>query len=152
MKTKTVVYSAVIAALYAVMVWGLAPLSFGFLQMRAANVLKALAVLRWEFGLGFAMGNFIANQASPFGALDWAIMPVFDFLGVWLAYQLRRHVWLAVLVQSAVIAVGVATFPLGLGAGLPWLLSFASVFASSALVIGAGSVVLLPIVKKVGIR
>jgi len=132
------------AALYAVAVVALAPVSFFAVQFRAANMLKALAVCCPEFALGFALGDFIANQASPFGPLDWAIMPVFDFAGAWLAWRLRRLRWGAVVVQSAVIAAGVATFPLGLGAGLPWLASFASVFASTVVIIGAGTLVLVP--------
>lgn len=142
--TKRVVYAAIIGALYFVMVVGLAPVSFHVLQFRAANVLKALALCRPEFAFGFALGNFFANQASPFGVLDWGIMPLFDVAGALAAWHLRRWRWLAVIAQSAVIAVGVATFPLGLGAGLPWLMSFASVFASSAIIIGAGVLMLVP--------
>jgi len=142
--TKKVVYAAIIGALYFVMVIGIAPLSYHVLQFRAANVIKALALCRPEFAFGFALGNFFANQASPFGWLDWAIMPLFDVASALAAWHLRRWRWLAVIVQSAVIATGVATFPLGLGAGLPWLASFASVFVSSAVIIGAGVVILVP--------
>lgn len=147
--TRLVVYTAVIAALYYVLVVMLAPISFYALQFRIANVLKALAVCRWEFALGYALGDLFANQASPFGVLDWGVMPLFDLAGALAAYALRKarvrgFPWASVFTQSAIIAVGVATFPLGLGAGLPWTLSFASVFASSVVVIGAGSAVLLP--------
>lgn len=152
--TKRVVYAAIMGALYFVMVIGLAPISYHVLQFRAANVLKALAVCRPEFALGFALGNFFANQASPFGWLDWGIMPLFDVAGALTAYalrkvQLRRFPWAAILAQSTIIAIGVATFPLGLGAGLPWVLSFVSVFASSVILIGAGAVILLPAYRAV---
>lgn len=146
--TKAVVYTAIIAALYYVMVIGLAPLAFHALQFRAANVLKSLAVLHPAFGFGFAMGNFFANLSSPFGILDWGIMPFFDFASAYLAYRLRSKLWVAVLVQSLVIAVGVATFPLGIGGNLPWLVSFISVFVSTMIIIGTGTVVLLPLVKR----
>lgn len=148
-QTKYVVYAAIIGALYFVMVVGLAPISFHILQFRAANVLKALAICRPEFAFGFALGNFFANQASPFGILDWGIMPLFDICGALSAWLLRRIKWLAICVQSATIAVGVATFPLGLGAGFPWLLSFISVFLSSAIIIGAGVVILVPAYKAI---
>ncbi len=128
MKTRTVVNAAIVAALYYVLVVGLAPISFTIFQFRIANVLKSLAVLHPSFGLGYAIGNFFANQLSPFGALDWAVMPLFDFGGAYLAYLLRKRLWLAVGIQSLVIAVGVATFPLGIGARLPWLGSFFLVF------------------------
>lgn len=144
LNTRHVVYAAIIGALYFILVVGLAPISFHVLQFRAANMLKALAICRPEFALGFALGDFFANQASPFGILDWGVMPFFDIGGALLAYALRRRKWVAVGAQSAIIAIGVATFPLGLGAGLPWLFSFASVFTSSMLVIGAGTIILLP--------
>lgn len=150
--TRAVVYAAIIAALYFVMVILFAPLSFYALQFRLANVLKALAVCRPEFALGFALGDFFANQASPFGPLDWAIMPLFDVAGALTAYLLRRWIWLAVGAQSAIIAVGVAAFPLGLGAGLPVPLTFVYVFISSAILIGAGTVVLLPAYQAVANR
>lgn len=147
--TRRVVYAAIIGALYFVAVISLAPVSFHVLQFRAANVLKALALCRPEFAFGFGLGNFFANQASPFGFLDWAVMPLFDVAGALLAWRLRRWRWLAVVAQAGVIAVGVATFPLGLGAGLPWLMSFASVFISSAVIIGAGTLILVPAYKTV---
>lgn len=146
--TKTIVYASIIAALYYVMVIGLAPVSFDILQFRFANILKSLAVLNPAFSIGYAIGDFFANQLSPFGILDWGIMPIFDFVGAISAYVLRKRIWLAVIVQSLIIAVGVATFPLGLGGNLPWLMSFISVFISSLLIISAGSIIILPIVKK----
>lgn len=146
--TRYVVYAAVVGALYYIFVVGLAPLSFYALQFRAANILKALAVCHPAFAFGFAMGDFFANQMSPFGWLDWGIMPFFDIAGAILAYKvykMKGWKWLAVIVQSAVIAIGVATFPLGLGARLPWLMSFSSVFVSSLIIIGIGTITLLPI-------
>lgn len=143
-RTSYVVYAAIVGALYFVLTVALAPISYHVLQFRVANVLKALALCRPEFAFGFALGNLFANQASPFGFLDWGVMPLFDVMGALAAYGLRRWKWVAVGAQSAIIALGVATFPLGLGAGLPWALSFASVFVSSAVIIGAGVAVLVP--------
>ena len=147
--TKRVVYAAIVGALYFVMVLALAPVSFGVLQFRAANMLKALAVCRPEFAAGYALGDFFANQASPFGVWDWGVMPVFDFLGALVAWWLRRvrvrgFPWLSVLAQSVIVAVGVATFPLGLGGGFPWLASFVSVLASTVVAVSAGTVILVP--------
>lgn len=150
--TRYVVYAAVIGALYYVLVVGLAPISYDVLQFRVANVLKGLAICRPEFALGYAIGDFFANQASPFGLLDWLIMPFFDTAGALLAYQLRKTRWWAVVVQSAIIAIGVATFPLGLGARLPWLVSFVSVFVSSLTIIGIGTAILVPAYEALRLR
>jgi len=147
--TNQITRAALIAAAYASAVLAFAPISYGIFQLRAATLIKSLAVLRPEFAVGFAIGNLIANQVSPFGIYDWGIMPLFDLAGAYTAYRLRSRPWLAVLAQSLVIAVGVATFPLGLGAHLPWLLSFTSVFLSTLALITAGTIALVPAVKAV---
>ena len=149
MKTHQITRAALIAAAYASAVLAFAPVSYGIFQLRAATLIKSLAILRPEFAVGFAVGNLIANQASPFGFYDWGIMPLFDLAGAYTAYRLRSRPWLAILAQALIIAAGVATFPLGLGAHLPWILSFTSVFLSTTALIGIGTAVLVPAVKAV---
>ena len=62
MKTKEISLIAVIAALYAAMVIVLAPISFGPVQLRLADILIPLAAI---FGLpavyGVTLGAFVAN-------------------------------------------------------------------------------------------
>ena len=77
MKTKEISLIAVIAALYATMVIVLAPMSFGPVQLRFADVLIPLAaILGLPAVYGVALGAFVANAywfMSPidvvFGAL-----------------------------------------------------------------------------------
>lgn len=147
--TRTIVYTALIGALYFVLTLAFAPLSFYALQFRVSNILKALAVCNPAFAFGFAMGDFFANQASPFGPLDWAIMPLFDVGGALAAYALRRSLPAAITAQSAIIALGVAVFPLGLGAGLYMPLTFVYVFISTLVIITGGSLILLPAYKAI---
>lgn len=142
--TRAIVYTALIAALYFVLTIAFAPLSFYALQFRVSNILKALAVCNPAFAFGFALGNFFANQASPFGPLDWAIMPIFDVAGALAAYALRRRLPVAIVAQSAIIALGVAIFPLGLGASMYMPLTFCYVFTSTLVIIAGGSLILLP--------
>jgi len=149
LSTKTIVYAAIMGALYFVLVIAFAPLSFYVLQFRVANVLKALAVCSPAFAFGYAIGDVFANMASPFGPLDWAVMPLFDVAGALTAYALRRHLPVAIVAQSVIIALGVAVFPLGLGAGLPMGLTFCYVFASTLAIIAGGSVILLPAYRAV---
>jgi len=146
---RHITYTALIAAAYAVSVLALAPISFGPLQFRAATMLKALAILRPEFAVGFAIGNSIANHASPFGFWDWLIMPIFDLIGAYTAWKLRRYKPAAIIAQSLIIATAVATFPLGLGGGLPWLPSFACVLITSLVAIAIGTITLLPTLRTV---
>lgn len=143
--TKTVVYAGLMGALYYVFVVGLAPISYDVFQFRIANVLKALAIYHPGLSLGYAIGNFFANQLSPFGMLDWLVMPVFDVIAGLTAWALRKcpaPVWIGA--QSIIIAGAVAVFPLGLGGNIPMLPSFLSVLASTLVVITAGHLLFKP--------
>lgn len=143
-KAHKITFTAMLAAMYAATVFALAPISFGMVQLRAAGMLQGLALVRPEFAVALGIGNFIANQVSPFGIYDWAIMPFFTWAAAHLAWRLRRLPPLALVTQSLLIAIGVATFPLGLGAGLPWLFSFVSVFGSMLIITTLGYIVLAP--------
>lgn len=152
MSTKFIVRMAITAALYIVLMLAFAPVSFEALQFRVASVLLSLAVCGPEFAFGVALGNFFANMASPFGVYDFAIMPVFNIVGGLAAYALRRRLPVAIVTQSAIVALGVAVFPLGLGAGLYMPLTFAYVFTSTLVIIAGGSVILLPAYRAVAER
>jgi len=76
-KTRVIdtVKAAVIAGLYAGLVYALAPISFQEFQIRVADALLILPFLDY-FGfpavIGLAIGCAIANLASPFGVVDIA--------------------------------------------------------------------------------
>lgn len=89
-----------------------------------------MALLSPIMGLGLAVGVALANITSPFGAWDFVAMPLVSYGAALVAYRLRRWPWLAMVVQAAIIAVGVAVFPLYLGGGIPVWPTVAFVFAS----------------------
>lgn len=149
MTTRRLAFTGVLAAMYVVLVFAFAPASFGIIQLRLAGLLQGLALCRPEFAVALGVGNFLANQVSPFGFFDWAIMPWFTWAGAYLAWRLRDIPPLALIVQSAIIGVGVATFPLGMAAGLPWLMSFASVSISMLIITTAGYIVLAPAWRRI---
>lgn len=128
--TRMIVYAGLVAAAYAVATIALAPISYGPLQLRLAGLLKPLALLSPTMGLGLAVGVGLANITSPFGAWDFAVMPLVSYGAAWVAYRLRRFPWVAMVVQAAMIAVGVTVFPLGLGGAIPIWPTVAFVFAS----------------------
>lgn len=68
--TKLLVVTALIAAVYVVMTLAIAPLSFGFIQMRISEVLVLLAFIDKRYVPGLILGCFIANLFSPFGMMD----------------------------------------------------------------------------------
>lgn len=118
-KTRLLVYSGLTAAAYAVITIGLAPISYGPVQFRVASLLKPLALVSPVMCLGLSIGVGLANLTSPFGAWDFIAMPIVSLVAALIAYSLRRLPWLAMVVQAAVIAMGVAVFPLYLGGGIP---------------------------------
>jgi hypothetical protein len=118
-KARLIVYSGLTAAAYAVITIGLAPISYGPVQFRAASLLKPLALASPVMCLGLSVGVGLANLTSPFGAWDFIAMPIVSLVAALIAYSLRRWPWLAMVVQAAVVAMGVAVFPLHLGGGIP---------------------------------
>lgn len=126
-RTRLITLSAAMGALYVVLTLALAPLSYGPLQFRVSEMIKPLALFHPAFAIAFAMGNGIANLFSPFGWYDWFLMALVDGGAALVCWWLRRWPWFAVTVQALIIAAGVALFPLGLGAGLPFLPTFVAV-------------------------
>ncbi len=118
------------AAAYAVLTIALAPISYGPIQFRVASLLTPLALVSPVMGLGLAIGVGLGNITSPFGAWDFVVMPFVSFGAALVAYSLRRWPWLAMVIQAAIVACGVAFFPLYLGGGIPVWPTVLFVFAS----------------------
>lgn len=118
-KTRMIVYAGLTAAAYAVATIGLAPISYGPLQVRVSGLLKPLALMSPTMCIGLAVGVGLSDLASPFGAWDFLAMPVVSLVAALAAYSLRRLPWLAMVVQAAIVAGGVAVFPLHMGGGIP---------------------------------
>lgn len=113
------VYAGLTAAAYAVITIGLAPISYGPIQLRVSSLLKSLALVSPEMCIGLAVGVGLSDLASPFGAWDFVCMPIMSLIAALIAYALRRQPWLAMVVQAAIVALGVAIFPLYMGGGIP---------------------------------
>ena len=91
-KSKSVAEASLFAALYAVGVLMLAPISFGVLQVRVADALIPLsALLGWPVILGVTLGNLVANTlGSPFGAIDIIGGTVANFLASYFAMKVAH--------------------------------------------------------------
>ena len=74
MKIKTVAQAGVIAAFYVVFTGFFAPISFGAVQFRIAEILNLAAFLNPIYAYGVVLGCFISNALfSEFGLLDVVI-------------------------------------------------------------------------------
>lgn len=136
--TRSIVYSALIAAAYVVLTLVLAPIGYGPIQLRVAGLLMAAALLSPTYVLGLAVGVGLANLTSPFGAWDFLAMPLVSYGAGLLAYTLRHFGWGAVLLQASVTAIGVTLFPLYMGGGIPVWPTVAFVWVSNTLIFLAG--------------
>ncbi len=146
LSTRRIVRMATVAALYFVFNTALAPISFGPLQFRVANILMALMFFDVDWCFALAFGVFFANLASPFGPLDWAIMPIVTLAAALVAYYLRR-VWLGIPAWALITAAGVSFFPLGIGAGIPFWATFPYILVTQVLAGVIGCAIFFPFRK-----
>jgi uncharacterized membrane protein len=116
--TRRVVQIAILAALYAVLTWGIAPISYGPIQFRVSEVLKVLVLFDPWLVLGIGIGTLIANLTSPFvGPWELAWMPFSDMAGGLLAWAVYRFV-----LRRRWPAVPMAIYALTTGLAVGWML------------------------------
>lgn len=155
--TTQVVRIAAIAALYAVFTVGIAPLSYGPVQFRVAEIFKVFVLFDPLYALGIGIGTFFGNLASPFvGPWELIFMPLTDMAGGILAYYLYRVTMkrlpllpLAVYAISTSLSVGLMLTVLG--AGGFWLLA-GSVAVSELVILVAGYPLIMWIVRLLRLR
>lgn len=82
LKTKRLVRTAVIAALYALVTVALAPISYGNFQFRVSEILVLLAYFDPFYIGGLTLGCFIANLLGPNGAMDVIFGTLATFISV----------------------------------------------------------------------
>lgn len=118
--TRSIVRASIIAALYAVMTVTISPLSYGPIQFRVAEVLKALALFDPAFILGFTLGNLLSNLTSPYiGPWELIFMPAANLVGASLCWFLRRWPYVGTAAYAIVITLAVSTM-LSVMVGVPW--------------------------------
>ena len=130
MRTRDIAEAAAFAALYAVLTWVLAPISYQVFQFRVAEALKSIVVRRRHLIWAFVVGNALSNMFSPFvGVWELLWMPFMNVLGAgsaWLlGYKIPGLKGMAVggAAYAAWVAFGVS-FMLYMLFSVPWLLTF----------------------------
>jgi len=155
--TKRFVLAAIVAALYAVLTLGLAPISYGVIQFRVSEALKALVLFDPFLAFGIGLGTFIANMASPFaGPWEFIWMPISDILGGFLAWGVftlmrRRFPVVAMIAYSTTTGLSVGLMLMAFGLGGFWILS-AGVIASELIICLAGLPLVLWMVRILEMR
>jgi uncharacterized membrane protein len=81
--------NALLAAIYAALTLGLAPFSYGPVQVRVSECLTLLAFCNRKWIPGLTAGCFLANLGSPFGLPDMVLGTLATFLGIWPMHRLK---------------------------------------------------------------
>jgi len=140
--------TAVFAALYAVGVVFLAPISFQIFQVRVADALLPLAmVFGWPAILGLSLGAFVANVFGGLGPIDMIGGAIANFLAALLAWNIvnrkgKRWMPVGVSVEVLVVTLVVGTY-LSYLLAIPLTLSWLGILLGSVAAIGIlGSILL----------
>ncbi len=164
-KTRVIdtVKAAVVAGLYAGLVYALAPISFQEFQIRVADALLILPFLDY-FGfpavIGLAIGCAIANLASPFGVVDIAFGSFANLAAGLIAWIIGRRsksipaLILASILEALAVSLVVGYFVLYLYGGIPDILvAIVGVLVGSLVSISVLGVSLaLFLLKRLGIK
>ena len=92
MSARKIAVAAVIAAVYAGLTIGLAPISYGAVQFRVAEVLNLMAFFDPVYGLGVILGCFLANLIGPdsLGLMDVFFGTAATAVAVWAIAKIGR--------------------------------------------------------------
>lgn len=139
------------AALYAVVTWAIAPMSYGPLQLRLSEILKPLVI--WEPHLipAFVIGNFLSNLFSPFaGPWELLFMPAANLVGAALCYIVgRRSPWVGAALYATVIAAAVSLM-LSVLIQVRFGILFPGLLASEAILIVGGIPAMRAVLRALG--
>jgi uncharacterized membrane protein len=152
MKSKNsidVSLTVVFAALYAVCVVVLAPISFQLFQVRVADALLPLAMLfGWPAVLGLSLGAFVANFFGGLGPVDILGGAVANFVATFAAWRVGRRrgrawAFLGIGVEIVVVTLIVGSY-LSFLLGLPLSVGWFGVLLGSIIAVGVlGSILFL---------
>jgi len=155
MKSKNTIFvslTAVFAAIYAVGVVVLSPISFLPVQVRVADAMLPLAILfGWPAILGLFIGAFVANFFGGLGAVDIIGGSLANLIATLLAWRIghnRSKPWqlLGVGIEIVVITLIVGTY---LTYVFQFPLAWVGVFVGSVIAIGLlGSILLFALSRE----
>jgi len=156
LKSTDLALTAIFAALYAVLVIALAPISFGPVQLRVADCLIPLAALfGWPVVLGVSVGCFIGNVYYWLGVYDVVLGPIANLIAAAIIFFLRKKPFLACVLGSLPIGFIVGGYlwlffpPPEVLAFLPvWAAMVTSLTVSSFIAVAGVGYAILKVLKK----
>ena len=128
--TLKLAQGAVIAALYVALTLIFAPISFGPMQVRIAEMLTILPMFTGAAVPGLFVGCLIANMIGGAVVLDTVLGSLATLIGAAGGYLLRRNRWLVpvpAIVSNAVIVPVVLIYGYGIDTPFPLLALYIAV-------------------------
>ncbi len=115
-KTKFLTQSAMIAALYVILVEVFKPMSYGIMQVRVAEVLTVLPFFTPSAIPGLTIGVLISNILGPNGFLDVILGTLATLIAAYLTYKARKKILVPIppILVNAVI-IGIMLYVIFLG-------------------------------------
>jgi len=140
--------TAAIAAIYFVLTYFLAPISYGPVQFRIAEAMTLLPVIFPEAIAGLAIGCFLANLFGLFGIWDVVLGSLTTLIAAVLTYILRRRIILAALPPVILNALVIPVVIILSGADTAYYLLAGSILISQAIIVFALGLPLTYTLKK----
>ncbi len=120
---KSLVFTAILAAVYAIVTIVLAPISYGMVQFRLSEILVLLAFVDRKTIPGLVLGCLLANIYSQLGVMDIVFGTLATYISVMLMSRFKNIIMASlvpVIVNGIIIGIllnVVADFPLLLSIG-----------------------------------
>ena len=117
--------AAVIAAIYVVLIYAFQWSSFGYIQVRVAEVLTVLPYFTPAAIPGVTIGCFLSNLLTGADILDIVFGTLATFLGAVLSYKLRRNKFLVPIppiLANTIIMPWVIRFAYGNAQSIPFMM------------------------------
>ncbi|CEQ17551.1 QueT transporter family protein [Paraclostridium sordellii] len=152
-KTKKLVMTSLVAAIYAVLTLVLGAISYGPIQFRIAEIMVLLAFIKKDYIWGLTIGCFLANVIGPYGAPDIVFGTTATFLSVYAIYltgKVMKGKKYAILIASiwpTLINAIIIGFMLNIFVGMPLILSMIQVGFGEFVVI---TIIGVPVYKIIG--
>ncbi|CEK37906.1 QueT transporter family protein [Paraclostridium sordellii] len=152
-KTKKLVMTSLVAAIYAVLTLVLGAISYGPIQFRIAEIMVLLAFIKKDYIWGLTIGCFLANVIGPYGAPDIIFGTTATFLSVYAIYltgKVMKGKKYAILIASiwpTLINAIIIGFMLNIFVRMPLILSMIQVGFGEFVVI---TIIGVPVYKIIG--
>jgi uncharacterized membrane protein len=140
---------AIMAAVYTVLTWLIAPIAYGFLQFRISDILLPLPyIFGWPMALALFIGGALANWLSFFGPIDILFGSLLNLLAGLLVSNRKicPHWILAWLYPTLIIGLGIPAM-MAIFFFQPFLLWVMTIMTSTAIVCAIGVVIMEAITR-----